>query len=86
MLIVIIVILVILLVVTMNSFLISLRYFGVNTNEEIAKHFSNVKQWILSNETITQQKQSKRNFRSQSSRPQGTKIQSRGFFRKGGIK
>lgn len=86
MLIVIIVILVILLIITMNSFLISLKYFGVDTNEEIVKHFSNVKQWMLSNETITQQKQSKRNFRSQSSRPQGTKIQSRGFFRKGGIK
>ncbi len=86
MLIAIIVILATLLVVILNSFLISLKYFGVNTNEEIAKHFSNVTQWILSNETITQQKQSKRNFRSQSSRPQGTKIQSRGFFRKGGIK
>ena len=39
MLIVIIVILVILLVVTMNSFLISLKYFGVDTNEEIDKNF-----------------------------------------------
>ena len=82
MLIAIILALIILLIITMNSFLISLKYFGVDTNEEIIKHFSNVKQWMLSNETITQQKQSKRNFRSQSSRPQGTKIQSRGFFRK----